>query len=90
MQYLVQMKLVPQARPVTTEKGGAFIEQHIFPTLERCKKLEDKKEILAGGRDLAATPPPHMTLASLPLTHWPLSILPSSVHHSTPVAPRQM
>ena len=50
MQYLVQMKLVPQARPVTTEEGEAFIEQYIFPTLERCKKLQDEKEILAGGR----------------------------------------
>jgi muconolactone delta-isomerase len=49
MQYLVQMKLVPQARPVTTEEGRAFIEQYIFPTLERCKKLQDEKEILAGG-----------------------------------------
>ncbi len=49
MQYLVQMKLVPHARPVTSEEGRAFIEQYIFPTLERCKKLQDEKKILAGG-----------------------------------------
>ncbi len=49
MQYLVQMKLVPQARPVTSEEGRAFIEQYIFPTLERCKQLQDDKKILAGG-----------------------------------------
>jgi muconolactone delta-isomerase len=49
MQYLVQMKLVPQARPATPEEGKTFIEQYIFPTLERCKKLQDEKKILAGG-----------------------------------------
>ena len=49
MQYLVQMKLVPQGRPTTTDEGRAFIEQYIFPTLERCKKLQDDKKILAGG-----------------------------------------
>jgi muconolactone delta-isomerase len=49
MQYLVQMRLVPQGRPTTTEEGAAFIEQYIFPTLELCKKLRDEKKILAGG-----------------------------------------
>ncbi|HWO29995.1 MAG TPA: muconolactone Delta-isomerase family protein [Candidatus Acidoferrum sp.] len=49
MQYLVQMKLVPQGRPTTPEEGTAFIEQYIFPTLELCKKLQDEKKILAGG-----------------------------------------
>jgi muconolactone delta-isomerase len=49
MQFLVQMKLVPQSRPTTTEEGAAFIEQFIFPTLEQCKKLLDQKKILAGG-----------------------------------------
>src|SRR5215472_1354616 len=49
MQYLVQMKLVPQGRPTTSEEGTAFIEHYIFPTLERCKKLQDEKKILAGG-----------------------------------------
>ncbi len=49
MQYLVQMKLVPQGRPTTPEEGTAFIEQFIFPTLELCQKLQDEKKILAGG-----------------------------------------
>jgi hypothetical protein len=49
MQYLVQMKLVASGRPVTPEEGAAFIEQYIFPTLERCQKLRDEKRILAGG-----------------------------------------
>jgi hypothetical protein len=49
MQYLVQMKLVPQGRPATSEEGTAFIEHYIFPTLELCKKLQDEKKILAGG-----------------------------------------
>jgi hypothetical protein len=49
MQYLVQMKLVPQGRPAASEEGTAFIEHYIFPTLELCKKLQDEKKILAGG-----------------------------------------
>jgi muconolactone delta-isomerase len=43
------MKLVPQGRPTTSEEGQAFITQYIFLTLERCKKLQDEKRILAGG-----------------------------------------
>jgi hypothetical protein len=31
MQYLVQMKLVPQGRPATSEEGTAFIEHYISP-----------------------------------------------------------
>ncbi|MGH9557625.1 MAG: muconolactone Delta-isomerase family protein [Bryobacteraceae bacterium] len=49
MQYLVQMKLVPQGRPATNEEGAAFIEQLILPTLDRCKELQSEKKILAGG-----------------------------------------
>ncbi len=49
MQYLVQMKLVPQGRPTTSEEGQTFITQYIFPTLDRCKRLQDEKKILAGG-----------------------------------------
>jgi len=30
MQYLVEMKLVPQTHPTTNEEGTAFIEQYIF------------------------------------------------------------
>lgn len=49
MQYLVQMRLVPQARPTTAAEGTAFIEQYIFPTLELSKRLREEKKILAGG-----------------------------------------
>lgn len=48
------MKLVPQGRPTTTEEGRAFIEQYIFPTPERCKKLQDDDKILAGGQTSGA------------------------------------
>jgi muconolactone delta-isomerase len=49
MQYLVQLRLSSSARPTSQEDGIAFIEQYIFPTLERCKKLQEEKKILAGG-----------------------------------------
>lgn len=49
MQYLVQMNIVPQGGPTTREEGQQFITQQIFPTLERCKKLQEEKKILAGG-----------------------------------------
>lgn len=49
MQYLVQMKLVPQGRPMNQEQGVAFFEDFIRPTLELGKKLQKDKKILAGG-----------------------------------------
>ena len=49
MQYLVQMKIVPQGRPMSAEEGAAFFEEFIQPTLEQCKNLEAEKNILAGG-----------------------------------------
>ena len=49
MQYLVQMKIVPLGRPMSSEEGAVFFEEFIRPTLELCKKLEDEKQILAGG-----------------------------------------
>jgi muconolactone delta-isomerase len=49
MQHLVQMKIVPQGRPMSAEEGVVFFEEFIHPTLERCKKLQDEKKILAGG-----------------------------------------
>jgi hypothetical protein len=49
MNYLVQMKLADSARPVQPQAGITFIEQIILPTLELCKKLEEKKKIVAGG-----------------------------------------
>lgn len=49
MQYLVQMKIVPQARPSSAAEGLAFFDQYIHPTLELCRKLQDQQKILAGG-----------------------------------------
>ena len=49
MQYLVQLRLAASGRPTTEQEGVDFIEQFIFPTLERCKKLQDEKLIVAGG-----------------------------------------
>ncbi|MGA3092937.1 MAG: muconolactone Delta-isomerase family protein [Terriglobales bacterium] len=49
MQYLVQMKLVPQGRPMNQEEGVAFFADYIRPTLELGKKLLEEKKILAGG-----------------------------------------
>jgi len=49
MQYLIQMRIVPQGRPMSKEEGVAFFEEFIHPTLELCKKLQDQKKILAGG-----------------------------------------
>jgi muconolactone delta-isomerase len=49
MQYLVQLRLKSSASPKTREDGVAFIEQYIYPTLERCKKLQEERKIIAGG-----------------------------------------
>lgn len=49
MQFLVQMKLVAQARPASPEAGATFFNGYIRPTLELGRKLMDQKKILAGG-----------------------------------------
>ena len=49
MQYLVQMKIVPQGRPMSAEEGAVFFGEFIRPTLGLCKRLEEEKKILAGG-----------------------------------------
>lgn len=49
MQYLVQMKIIPQARPSTLPEGPAFFNEFIRPTLELCGELRDRHIILAGG-----------------------------------------
>ncbi len=49
MRYLVQMKLVPQGRPTTSEEAKRSLGSTFSPTLKRCKKLQDEKKILAGG-----------------------------------------
>ncbi len=49
MQYLVQMRMIAQARPSSLEEGVALFNEYIHPTLELCKKLQDQRKILAGG-----------------------------------------
>src|SRR5215471_971820 len=49
MQYLVQMKIVAQARPSSLVEGLAFFNEYIHPTLQLCKKLQDDGKFLAGG-----------------------------------------
>ena len=49
MQYLVQMKIVPEGRPKSVEEGEIFFKEFIRPTLELCKKLAKEEKILAGG-----------------------------------------
>ena len=49
MQYLVQLRLRNSANPMSPGDGIEFIEDLILPTLERCKKLQEDKKILAGG-----------------------------------------
>jgi muconolactone delta-isomerase len=49
MQYLVQMKIVPEGRPMNAEDGKVFFEKFIQPTLELCKKLQVEEKIIAGG-----------------------------------------
>jgi hypothetical protein len=48
MQYSVEMRVVA-GRPTTAEEEVAFIEQVIFPSVEKLKRMqEEKKKILAG------------------------------------------
>jgi len=49
VEYLVQLRLISSVRPMRPDEGIAFIEQLIFPTLDKCKKLLGEKKILAGG-----------------------------------------
>src|SRR5215472_1188970 len=49
MQYLVQLRLRSSASPMSPDDGIGFIKELILPTLERCKKLQEDKKILAGG-----------------------------------------
>ena len=49
MQYLVEMRLIAEARPATQAEGVAFFTEFIRPTLDLCKKLQDQHKILAGG-----------------------------------------
>jgi muconolactone delta-isomerase len=49
MQYLVQMKIVAQARPASLAEGVTFFNEFIRPTLDHCKELQEQRKILAGG-----------------------------------------
>ena len=49
MQYLVQMKIVPEGRPRSVEEGEIFFKEFIRPTLELGKQLQHEEKILAGG-----------------------------------------
>jgi len=49
MQYLIELRLRSSASPTSPSHGIGFIEELILPTLERCKKLQEDKKILAGG-----------------------------------------
>ena len=48
MQYLVEMKLVPQGRPSSPEAEITLIENYIFPPIEMCRTVREEKKILAG------------------------------------------
>jgi muconolactone delta-isomerase len=49
MLFLVELDHVKSGAMPTPETGRAFIEQIIFPTLERAGQLAAEKKILAGG-----------------------------------------
>ncbi len=49
MQFLIEMALADAGRPTTVPEGQAFIEQLVFPTLERCLRLVEEGKIVAGG-----------------------------------------
>jgi len=49
MQFLVRLSLSSGARPNTETEGLAFINNYIFPTLERCSELQKEQKIIAGG-----------------------------------------
>jgi muconolactone delta-isomerase len=49
VQYLVEMKLANSSRPTSQQEGKAFIERLIFPTLDRCERLQKEGKVLAGG-----------------------------------------
>jgi muconolactone delta-isomerase len=48
MQFLVQLRLVDAARPLTPQEGVELIEL-VLPTLEACRKLQRDGTILGGG-----------------------------------------
>lgn len=49
MQFLIRLTLSSGSRPHSEAEGRAFIEDYIFPTLQRCIELQKAGKIIAGG-----------------------------------------
>src|ERR1700761_4801153 len=49
MKFLVQLNIIPQARPKNNDEGKVLFRNLIQPTLTQCQKLEEQGTILAGG-----------------------------------------
>lgn len=54
MQFLIRLTLSSGSRPRTEAEGRAFIEDDIFPTLQRCIELQKDGKIIAGGPESGA------------------------------------
>ena len=82
MLYLVDMKLKSALGNPSPADGVQFIENVIFPTLERCQSLASKGTIVAGGPVIGgirlvfmaeAENPKILEDAIMQLAIWPLS-----------------
>src|SRR5215831_11805752 len=49
MQFLVELVHIKSGTPLTPEAAHSFIEQVIFPPLERAEQLIEEKKIVGGG-----------------------------------------
>jgi hypothetical protein len=50
MQYLVQMKIVPEGRPKSAEEGEIFFKEFIRPTLSCARRWRMRKRSWQAGR----------------------------------------
>lgn len=82
MQYLVDMKLRSSLGNPSPADGVQFIENVIFPTLERCRSLVSEGTIVAGGPVIGAIRlvfmvesenPKMLEDAIMQLAIWPLA-----------------
>ena len=82
MQYLVDMKLRSPLGNLSPAEGVQFIENIIFPTLERCRSLASEGTIVAGGPAIGAIRlvfvaevenPKTLEDAIMQLAIWPLA-----------------
>lgn len=82
MKFLIELDHAKQTAPSTPEAGRTFIDQIIFPTLDRADQLAREGRIVAGGpvvgrialRFIAEVESPQAAdalVSSLPL--WPLA-----------------